>query len=138
MVGSLEKARKHFVCGLFAFMVFCELSTLLTNIRPITHFILRKVWAKSVCRFSLLLMREWYKYELWNRRILVYVGITNDILRSEYEDNSFREYTRMKIIGRATTREAAVKWKEARIETYRKNHQWQYPPFNDPRGGTPD
>jgi hypothetical protein len=76
-------------------------------------------------------MNAWYKYELWNGRTLVFVGATTDPVRRQYEHSRTKEFTRLKIIGRRTTQDAAQKWRDARIATYAKNHHKQPPRYND-------
>lgn len=75
-------------------------------------------------------MRNWYKYELWNGRTLVYIGRTQDPTRRRYEHSRTKEFTRMKIIGRAVTEETAKKWEWERLATYRRNHHGQNPLYN--------
>ncbi len=75
-------------------------------------------------------MRDWYKYELWNGRFLVYIGITQDPTRRRYEHSRSKEFTRMKLIGNRTTREAARTWERERLEAYRRNHKGENPIYN--------
>lgn len=55
-------------------------------------------------------MRDTYKYHLKDGRRVVHRGITNDLSRREQDHQA--EYPRSKIrqVGRRTTREAALEW----------------------------
>jgi len=75
-------------------------------------------------------MRDTYKYELWNGRVLVYVGTTNDPTRRHYEHSRNKTFTRMKLIGNRTTKQAAKEWERERLATYRKNHKGENPEYN--------
>ena len=55
-------------------------------------------------------MRDTYKYHLKNGRRIVHRGITNDLSRREQEHQSECPGTRIRQVGRRTTREAALEW----------------------------
>ena len=78
---------------------------------------------------------KWYLYELYQGRFLVYAGLTNDDVRARYEQSRHKEFSRMRIVGVTDDREKAIKWRERRVETYKKYHGGEPPMYNDPRGG---
>jgi predicted GIY-YIG superfamily endonuclease len=55
-------------------------------------------------------MRDTYKYHLKDGKQVVYRGITNDLNRRELEHQEQYPETRIKRVGRRTTREAALAW----------------------------
>ena len=74
--------------------------------------------------------RDTYKYELKERNKLLYVGITDNPKRREAEHRCTKDFSNMKVVGRAVTRESAEKWETERINQYRRNHKGQFPPLN--------
>ena len=55
--------------------------------------------------------RDTYKYHFKKGNKIVHTGITNDLLRREQEHKrTFGESGHIKKVGRATTRDAALKW----------------------------
>ena len=49
--------------------------------------------------------------------------------------NATKIFKKMKVIGRAVTRESAEKWETERINQYRRNHNGQVPPLNKTQNG---
>lgn len=80
--------------------------------------------------------RDTFKYELYNGKRLVYVGTTNDLNRRESEHrNDGMEFTSMRKIGNATTKEAAGEWEENRIGIYKNSHGGDRPKYNQNDSG---
>ncbi len=74
--------------------------------------------------------RDTYKYELKNGKKVVYVGITNNPEQRLKQHENEKEFTHMNLVGRKTTEEAAHKWEQERLKTYRKNHGGDNPKYN--------
>lgn len=75
--------------------------------------------------------RNYYRYELWDNKKLVYIGITDNPKRRLQEHKiEGKKFTRMKIVGRAVTKETAEKWEENRLRTYRRHHKGRNPKYN--------
>lgn len=74
--------------------------------------------------------RTHYKYELYDERKLVYVGITNDPNRRKQEHSQDKQFTRMQLVGHRSTKESARDWEANRLATYRKNHNDNNPQHN--------
>jgi len=55
-------------------------------------------------------MRDTYKYHLKDGRRIVHRGITSDLSRREQEHQAEYHGTRIRQVGRRTTREAALDW----------------------------
>ena len=55
-------------------------------------------------------MRDTYKYHLKNGQRIVHRGITNDLNRREQEHQVEYPGSKIKLVGRISTREAALKW----------------------------
>ena len=55
-------------------------------------------------------MRNTYKYHLKDGKQIVYRGITNDLSRREQEHQAEHPVSRIRQVGRRTTREAALEW----------------------------
>ncbi len=80
--------------------------------------------------------RNTYKYELCNGNRVVYVGITNDLLRREAEHHTEgMVFTRINKVGYATTRSAAEEWEANRIALYKENHHGNRPKYNQNDSG---
>ncbi len=79
--------------------------------------------------------RDTYKYELRDGNRLVYVGISKNPEQREQQHLADKDFTRMKIIGRATTEERAGEWEEQRIATYKANHHGERPKYNQNDSG---
>jgi predicted GIY-YIG superfamily endonuclease len=75
--------------------------------------------------------RNYYRYELRERRRIVYIGITNNPKRREDEHKSEgKRFTRMGIVGPAVTQASAEKWEAKRLEQYRRTHGGKNPRYN--------
>ena len=74
--------------------------------------------------------RDKYKYELKNGKKVVYVGITNSPDQRMQQHEKDKDFSHMNVVGRKTTEEAALKWEQERLETYRKNHGGENPKYN--------
>ena len=71
------------------------------------------------------------KYELYDGHKMVYAGTTTDPKRREAEHRaSGKDFTKMTIIGRPSTKEGASKWEAERIATYKRNHNGERPKYN--------
>lgn len=80
--------------------------------------------------------RNTYKYELHNGNRVVYVGITNDLERREAEHRAEgMNFTSIKKVGNATTRNAAEEWETNRIAMYKENHHGNRPEYNQNDSG---
>jgi len=55
-------------------------------------------------------MRNTYKYHLKTGRRIIHRGITNDLNRREQEHKAKYPSSRIRQVGRRTTREAALGW----------------------------
>lgn len=87
-------------------------------------------------RKAIILMgRDTYKYELRDGNRLVYVGISKNPEQREQQHRADKDFTRMKIIGRATTEKRAGEWEEQRIATYKANHHGDRPKYNQNDSG---
>ena len=76
------------------------------------------------------------KYECFQGKKLVYVGITNNLARRKAEHRAEgMEFSSMRKVGRSTTPEAASAWETARIHTYQENHGGNTPPYNKNTSG---
>ena len=65
--------------------------------------------------------RDTYKYQLKEAGKIVHRGITNDLERREREHQAEHPGSRIKQVGRQTTRDAALKWeREGGKRRYRK------------------
>ena len=77
-----------------------------------------------------------FKYELHDGHKMVYTGTTTDPKRREAEHRaSGKDFTKMTIIGRPSTKEGASKWEEERIATYKRNHSGERPKYNQNDSG---
>ena len=93
---------------------------------------------RIVINQNILIMaeRDTFKYELRRGNKVVYVGITNDLVRRETEHrNEGMEFTSIVKVGNATTREAAEVWESDRINTYKENHHGERPEYNQNNSG---
>ncbi len=80
--------------------------------------------------------RDTYKYELRDGNRVVYVGITKNPNQREAQHRADgKDFTKMQIIGRATTDERAGEWEEQRIATYKENHHGERPKYNQNDSG---
>lgn len=80
--------------------------------------------------------RDTYQYLLVDENEVVYVGITDDMERREEEHRKDgKEFTDIVQEGEITTREAAEKWEEEWIATYKQNHDGQRPKYNQNDSG---
>ena len=72
--------------------------------------------------------RNTIRYELWRRRKKVYIGITNDLdRRADEHANEGIRFTRIKKVGPAVTRTAALEWETEAVEAYRRHHGGKMP-----------
>ena len=55
-------------------------------------------------------MRDTYKYHLKDGKRIVHRGITNDLNRREQEHHNEYPESKIRQVGRRTTREAALEW----------------------------
>ncbi len=76
-------------------------------------------------------VRTTYKYELYDGRTLVYVGITDRLKYREQEHiKGSKCFTRMVVIGRICTYESARKWEINRLKLYQSKHNGNNPKYN--------
>ncbi len=76
--------------------------------------------------------RSYSRYELKNGRKTVYRGITNNPERREEEHRDERKkFTKMNTVGPRVTKDAAEKWEEKSLKTYRDNHGGKNPKYNE-------
>ena len=93
----------------------------------------RKIGYK--CNLTIM-ERDTRKYELFDGNQLVYVGITNDLNRRTREHQAEgMNFTRVRQVGNASTRQGAGEWEEARIQTYMDNHGGKLPRYNNNTSG---
>lgn len=76
------------------------------------------------------MIRDKYKYELVKGNKVTYVGITNNPERREKEHHRNKDFDKMRIIGRISTKKGASEWEEKRIKTYMKYHNGNTPLYN--------
>ena len=74
--------------------------------------------------------RDTVKYELTKGHKTVYVGITDNPERRETEHRQDKDFDKMKIVGRKSTRDGAEQWETDRIQTYMKHHNGATPKYN--------
>lgn len=76
--------------------------------------------------------RNHYRYELRDHRKIVYFGITNDPERRKEEHaNDGVPFTTMNVVGPAITKQAAERWEEDRLASYRRSHGGRNPRYNE-------
>lgn len=75
------------------------------------------------------------KYVLKQGNKIVYVGITDDPERREAEHRQDKNFDKMEIVGRKSTRDGAEQWEADRIKTYMKNHAGETPKYNQNTSG---
>jgi len=79
--------------------------------------------------------REHYRYELRDRRKIVYIGITDDPARRKDEHKRERkQFTSMNIVGPTVTKESAEQWEKKRIRQYCRSHRGKGPRYNKTEG----
>jgi len=74
--------------------------------------------------------RNTKKYILKQGNKIIYVGITDDLDRRVKDHQKDKDFNIVEKVGNKTTREAAKKWEEQRLETYRKSHSGKNPEYN--------
>lgn len=80
--------------------------------------------------------RKTIKYELRTGNKVEYVGITDRPAEREAEHRAEgMNFGKLVQIGNRTTREAAGRWEESRIQTYKQNHGGQRPRYNQNDSG---
>jgi len=76
--------------------------------------------------------RNYHRYELKQKREIVYRGITNNPERREEEHkDEGKRFSNLKIIGPAVTKKAAENWEEKSLQSYRDSHGGENPKYND-------
>lgn len=75
------------------------------------------------------------KYVLKQGNAIVYVGITDNPERREAEHRQDKNFDKMELVGRKSTRDGAEQWEANRIETYMKNHGGDTPKYNKNTSG---
>ena len=75
--------------------------------------------------------RNTKKYELKQGNKVVYVGISDNPKQREAQHRQDKNFDKMKIIGRVSTRKGAEQWETERLDTYRRNHGGELPKYND-------
>lgn len=75
------------------------------------------------------------KYVLKQGNTIVYVGITDNPERREAEHRQDKNFDKMELVGRKSTRDGAEQWEADRIETYMKNHGGNTPKYNKNTSG---
>lgn len=79
--------------------------------------------------------RDTNKYVLKDGNKVVYVGITDNPERREAEHRQDKNFDKMELVGRKSTRGGAEQWEAYRIETYMKNHGGDTPKYNKNTSG---
>jgi predicted GIY-YIG superfamily endonuclease len=79
--------------------------------------------------------RDTNKYILKNGNKIMYVGITDDPSRREYEHRRDKEFQKMMVVGRKVSRKSAEDWETKRIKQYQQNHNGEVPPLNKTQNG---
>jgi len=79
--------------------------------------------------------RNCNKYVLKDGHKIVYVGITNNIDRRQFEHESSKNFTHLMKVGRACSEESAKKWERQKLASYRRNHNGFNPKYNLTRNG---
>lgn len=75
------------------------------------------------------------KYVLKQGNAIVYVGITDNPERREAEHRQDKNFDKMELVGRKSTRDGAERWEADRIETYMRNHAGKTPKYNQNTSG---
>lgn len=75
------------------------------------------------------------KYVLKQGNAIVYVGITDNPERREAEHRQDKNFDKMELVGRKSTRDGTEQWEANRIETYMKNHGGDTPKYNKNTSG---
>lgn len=75
------------------------------------------------------------KYLLKQGNKVVYVGITDNPERREAEHRQDKNFDKMELVGRKSTRDGAEQWEADRIKTYMKNHGGDTPKYNKNTSG---
>lgn len=73
---------------------------------------------------------DYSRYELWNNRKLVYIGITNDPDRRIGEHGGEKDFSTMRVSGPKVSEGTARDWERDRLDTYRQNHGGKNPKYN--------
>ena len=79
--------------------------------------------------------RKTTKYVLTKGNKKVYIGITDNPERREAEHRQDKDFDKMKIVGRPSTRNGAEQWETEAIHTYMKNHEGKTPKYNQNSSG---
>ena len=76
--------------------------------------------------------RNYRRYELRDKRELVYLGITKQDpeQRGQQHKSEGKDFTSMNIVGPAVTKDSAEDWEEKRLQKYRDNHAGKNPRDN--------
>ena len=75
--------------------------------------------------------RDYSRYELFEGRKKVYIGITNDMERRQQEhSDEGKKFDSIRPVGPRVTEDSARKWEQERIEGYRRNHGDRGPRYN--------
>ncbi len=76
--------------------------------------------------------RDTTRYELYDKRKKVYVGITDDPERRKQEHtDEGKRFKSMKIVGPKVSRKSALDWERETIEKYKRRHGSKPPKYND-------
>jgi predicted GIY-YIG superfamily endonuclease len=75
--------------------------------------------------------RNSHRYILRDGRETVQFGITNGAVdRAQEHLRDGKRFTTMTVVGPAVTRDTALDWERARIETYQRTHDCRRPRYN--------
>jgi len=75
--------------------------------------------------------RDTSRYELRDKRKIVYVGRTDDPeRRAEEHKEEGKRFTSVNVVGPKVTEETAEQWEEQRLEAYRRSHGGKNPRYN--------
>jgi len=75
--------------------------------------------------------RDYYNYELKRGATVVYRGQTNDPQRRQVEHlRDGKDFTHMRVLGNAKTRQGALNQERKDLATYRRSHNGENPEYN--------
>jgi len=80
--------------------------------------------------------RNHWPYALKQGRKTVYIGETNDLeARAEEHQSDGKRFTRLEPLGRAMTKDSALRREEEALRAYRSRHHGRNPRYNATRHG---
>ena len=88
------------------------------------------------CASEVIMSRNHWPYRLKDGRQTVYIGKTNDLdARAEEHRAEGKRFTRLLALGRAMTKDSALRREEEALRAYRRTHHGRNPRYNLTRHG---